>query len=179
MNKQKVIWKKIPTFNYSISNIGEIRNDSTGLILKPKPHPKGYLYTGISKGGKRIPFKIHRLVASAFIPNPDKKKQVNHINGIKSDNRVENLEWNTQFENMQNAIKLFGKKHFVPKKDNSGYNSTSRKEINQFTLEGKFIREWSGAREVERTLKINHQNIVYNLKGKTSHAYGYIWKYKN
>jgi len=172
------MWKKVKGFNYSVSDIGEIRNDETGMILKPKNHPSGYFYIGLHKDRKKYGFKIHRLVAEAFIKNPENKPQVNHINGIKNNNRVENLEWNTATENIRNAIKLFGKHHFVTKNDKKNYNSTSHKTILQFTLDNKFVKKWSGARQVERELNLNHQNIIYNLKGETKHAYGFIWKYE-
>ena len=171
-------WKKIKDFDYSVSSIGNIRNDKTGLILKSKKHPKGYLYIGLFKNKRRHSFKIHRIVAECFINNYKNKSQVNHINGIKNDNRVINLEWSTPKENINHAIKLFGKRHFVTKNDKKNYNSTSHKSILQFTLDDKFIRKWSGARQVERELKVNHQNIIHNLKGNTKFAYGFKWKYE-
>lgn len=83
--------------NYSISNLGNVRNDKTGRILKPYIKPSGYKQ--VQLGRKTIPQYIHRLVAIAFIPNIENKPQVNHINGNKGDNRVENLEWVTASEN--------------------------------------------------------------------------------
>ena len=83
--------------NYSISNLGNVRNDKTGRILKPYIKPSGYKQ--VQLGRKTIPQYIHRLVAIAFIPNIENKPQVNHINGNKGDNRIENLEWVTASEN--------------------------------------------------------------------------------
>lgn len=89
---------KIEEFNnYSISNLGNVKNDKTGRILKTYTKPSGYKQ--VQLGRKTIPQYIHRLVAKAFIPNDDNKPQVNHKNGDKSDNRVENLEWVTASEN--------------------------------------------------------------------------------
>ena len=89
---------KIEEFNnYSISNLGNVKNDKTGRILKTYTKPSGYKQ--VQLGRKTIPLYIHRLVAKAFIPNDDNKPQVNHKNGDKSDNRVENLEWVTASEN--------------------------------------------------------------------------------
>ena len=87
-----VEWKKIEERpNYSISNDGQIRNDKTGRILKPYKGTAGYYQ--VMMGRKTIPLYVHRLVAQAFIENPDNLPQVDHINGDKLDNRVENLRW--------------------------------------------------------------------------------------
>lgn len=92
------IFVKIKDYdNYSISNIGNVRNDKTQRILKAYTKPSGYKQ--VQLGRKTIPQYVHRLVAKAFIPNEHNKPQVNHKNGNKGDNRVENLEWVTASEN--------------------------------------------------------------------------------
>lgn len=91
---------------YEVSTIGNIKsfNGKAPRILKPSPNKNGYLRVCIYIGDKKKNCFVHRLVAQAFIPNPDNKPEVNHKNGIKTDNRVENLEWVTTSENVQHAF---------------------------------------------------------------------------
>lgn len=105
---------------YQISTLGRVKSFKRypeGQIRRPGTSPKGYLKVVISINGERTTCPIHRLVAEAFIPNPENKHCVNHINGNKADNRVENLEWVTESENVQHAhdiglkIEPQGEKH--------------------------------------------------------------------
>lgn len=97
-------WKQIDDTQFYISNMGRIKNIETGRILESQLNPKGYLVTRVTINREKRNFKPHRLVAKYFIPNPENKEQVNHINGVKTDNRLENLEWCTNYENAHHAI---------------------------------------------------------------------------
>lgn len=101
-------WKHTHIFpnEYLVSSEGEVKSVRTGKILKPTTDKDGYLYYVLCVNGNRKTIKAHRLVASAFIPNAENKPAIDHINGIKTDNRVSNLRWVTNQENTHNPITL-------------------------------------------------------------------------
>lgn len=100
-------FKKIDGFdNYIIYRNGNVQNTKTKRILKFELVSKGYPMVQLCKAGKCTHFYIHRLLAIYFIPNPHNKKYVNHINGLMSDNRLQNLEWSTPKENIQHAYRI-------------------------------------------------------------------------
>lgn len=119
-------WKKIEGFSlYEISDMGEIktfnhRNKGKTAIMKPALDGGGYLRTVLIRDDKKYhTVKVHRLVAQTFIPNPENKPQVNHINGIRSDNRVSNLEWNTASENVKHSFNFLNKERLMGEKNPS------------------------------------------------------------
>lgn len=126
-------------------------------------HYKGYLTTYLSKNNKQKHYFTHRLVAEAFIPNPNNFLEVNHIDENKQNNNVNNLEWCTRKYNT----------HYngIDKKRNS-------KKIIQYDKEGKIVKEWECIMEVQRQLGFNNANICQCCKGKYKTVGGYIWKYK-
>lgn len=101
------IWRSIPGYGskYEVSNKGNVRNQN-GALLKPFLIHQGYLVVDLCRMGKKTHKRLNRLVAEAFIPNPEKKTEVNHKNGNKKDNRAENLEWSTKSENMIHAYRF-------------------------------------------------------------------------
>ena len=99
------IYTKYYISDYEITREGEVINKHTGKTLKPQPNGKGYLRFAVQTDlGKRFVF-VHRLVANLYVPNPDGKPQVNHIDGNKRNNCAENLEWVTNEENRSHAVK--------------------------------------------------------------------------
>lgn len=101
-------WKEIKGFEgvYEISNLGNVKRVETQLVLKLRKHSAGYFSICLWKDGKDHYRFIHRLVAAAFIENPENKKEVNHKDGIKTNNAIENLEWVTPKENQQHSVRI-------------------------------------------------------------------------
>ena len=130
-------WKKVAGFdNYSVSDRGNVRNDKTGRILKPGTNTHGYLYVNLRKNKKPSIKDVHRLVSLAFIPNPENKKCVDHINNDIKNNKLTNLRWVTAQQNQQNAKKS--------KRNTSGakgvyYVKKTNKWIARITIDGKTI----------------------------------------
>lgn len=102
------IWKEITGYEgiYEISSFGNLRSIYRRQYFILKPKQTGYCVVSLRKNGRNQELKVHRIVAAAFIPNTENKPVVNHINGIKNDNRVENLEWVTHRENICVHYKL-------------------------------------------------------------------------
>ena len=100
-------WKTAEGYGVEVSTDGEVRNPRTGNILRQRKSRKGYMTVAVRPDGKWSKskcFRVHREVAKAFIPNPNNKPQVNHIDGNKTNNKATNLEWMTHKENQQHAI---------------------------------------------------------------------------
>ena len=99
------VWKPVIGFeNYLVSNLGNVLNQKYNRYKKPTLGRNGYWSVGLSKNGKYTSCLLHRIVALAFIPNPQNKPQVNHINCNKKDNSVQNLEWVTSQENNLHSV---------------------------------------------------------------------------
>lgn len=123
----------------------------------------GYLQVALQKHKKRKDEKIHRLVAEAFIPNPENKPQVNHIDGDKTNNNVNNLEWTTTSENQLHSIYVL--KHNI-------------KTVLQYDKNRNFIKEWEAIQLASKKLNIQSSDISDCCRNKRKTAGGYIWRYK-
>ena len=181
MNKE--VWKDIKIKKnskfydfegtYQISNYGAVKNIKINKLLTPLIDKNGYIIYSLVKNKKSSLFKAHRLVAETFIQNVENKPQVNHKDGNKKNNYVENLEWVTNGENSKHAweTKLKTKKY-----RNENHNS---KKVLQFTLDGNFIKEYDCIKDAVIKLHLkSHTNISQCIHKKQKSAYGYIWKLK-
>ena len=193
------IWKDVVGYEglYQVSNLGRVKS------LRVKRHADGIMTTKIRKNGyafiflhinnKRIWKSVHRLVAQAFIPNPDNKPQIDHIDGNPSNNIVTNLRWATGKENMNNPITLkrmsfsmggernpfYGKKHTEETKKHLSEKAKERGGIPvvQYTKDGLFIKVWEHATFAGKTLGISSSSISACCLGKRKSIGGYTWKY--
>lgn len=171
------IWKDIKDYEglYQVSNLGRVkslnyRHIGKERILKPLKAINGYLFVILYKDGKKDIFRVHRLVAETFIPNPENKPEVNHKSENKTDNRVENIEWIWHKDNCNHGTR----NERVSKKLTNGKLS---KPVLQFTLDGEFVREWPSTQECGRNGFI-YQKISLCCRGKQKSHKGYKWKYK-
>lgn len=179
------IWKDIPGYNgkYRVSNLGNVMsinylNQGIDKLLSLKNHHSGYLIVRLCSGNKSDQKNrtVHSLVAEAFIPNPYNKRCVNHIDGNKKNNRVDNLEWVTHRENTQHAIRT-GLRD--PHKNNhpKGADTINSRSVIQYSKSGEYIRTWDCISDAARYIGINPCMITNNASGRTKSAHGFVWKY--
>ena len=169
------VWKQIEGYdNYMVSNQGRVKSLKNGKekVLKCCKYKDEYLSINLCKNGKQKIHKIHRLVAEAFIPNPDNKPCIDHINTDKNDNRVDNLRWVTHKENSNNPLTINKWKIKIGKLHHN------HKPILQFSLDGEFIRKWDCACDIQRELGFNQSNISSCCLGKRTKAGGFIWGFE-
>ena len=167
-------WKTISKYpTHEVSNLGNIRSKKTKRIRKLWKDRDGYYQLNIYNARHNY-IKVHRLVAQAFVPNPLNKPQVNHINGIKTDNRVENLEWCSCKENIQHAHRLgiANTKHLE-----KFYKSIS-KEVAQIK-DGKVINIYPSLAAAAKSVGVDASSISYACKRETRTIKGFQWKLTN
>ena len=169
------IWKDIPGYEglYQVSNFGRVRSILTGRIRKYGDNGHGYKFIPLCKNNKTRNYYIHRLVAALFIKNPYNKKTVNHINGIKADNYVSNLEWATQSENTQHGFD----NGLIKQK--AGVENPGSKPVLKYSLSGEFICEYENISIAATNNKISASSISMNCKQRTKRAGNFQWKLKS
>lgn len=179
----KEIWKNVPVEPYSeffmVSNFGNIKMikkcsihrkfDGKETLITPNIGSWGYKVIRLTALNQSKDFLVHRLVAMTFIENPQNKTQVNHIDGNKLNNCVDNLEWTTPSENIQHAydtglISYYDKDHHL-------------KPVYQFDLNGNYIQQWDNITEAGRSLNINYTSISSCCSKNRNSAGGFLWSY--
>ena len=164
-----VLWKPIKGLEryYLVSSSGQIWSLRTNKILKPKIDKYGYKAVCLSVKGKVYHRTIHRLVAQTFIPNPLNLPTVNHINEIKTDNRVENLEWLSVIDNNNYGTR-----------NKRMSNTKCKKPVEQIFPDGT-CRRYKGVKDASRKTGIHRCQIANCCKGIGKTAGGYEWRYIN
>ena len=160
-------WKDVKGYEglYQVSSLGGVKRVTTGRILKGCKNSKGYLLVNLYKNSIVSNNTIHRLVAEAFIPNPDNKPQVNHIDEDKTNNKVSNLEWMTAKENINHGT------------HNERAGKTKSIPIIATNLKTDESQEFYGVSECARQLGLHQQNITQVLQDKRRQTGGYIFEY--
>lgn len=164
------IWEDIKGYpNYEVSNLGRVKNKNRNKIIK-NFFNKGYKLVSLNKNNKRKTFRLHRLVAEAFIPNPDNLPQVNHKDEDKTNNRVDNLEWCTHDYNSK-----YGTRGKRISENVSGYKHHSAKKV--LCIETGEIFEC--CRDAEKKIGVARCSVskAANPKQEQQTSGGYHWKY--
>ena len=161
----KEIWKDVQGFDglYQVSNIGRVKSLATNRILKQSIRSDGYLTVSLHKDGKQKSFLAHRLVASAYIGNPDNYPQINHKDENKTNNCVSNLEWCTPMYNAN-----YGSRN---------EKGSAAKSIPIICVETG--EEFLGLKMAGKSVGVTNQCIWNACKGKRKTAGGFHWKYKS
>lgn len=159
------IWRDIEGYEnlYQVSNLGRVKSLKYGKerIMKERICTNGYLNTCLCKDGKAKYYLTHRLVAKAFIPNPDNLPEINHIDEDITNNNAENLEW-------------------CDRKYNNNFGSHNKRMAESKSKKVLCVETgkiYSSLLQVERELGYKHQGIIYACKGKYKQAYGFHWRY--
>ena len=160
--------RKVPGYpKYTVHSDGTIYSKYINDFLKPSKNKDGYLCSTLCEPGKTKNFRVHILIAKCFIPNPENKPIVNHKDLIKTNNRIENLEWVTSKENRIHALK-------------NGANPGGRPQrVYQFTKKGELLKEYKTISQAAKETKISRKCISYALSGRSIYSGGFFWSREN
>ena len=163
-------WKAIAGYEgiYEVSDLGRVRSLKYGKekILKPGKNQGGYLHVVLCKDGQSKTITVHRLVADAFVPNPNNLETINHKDEVKTNNTVTNLEWMSQKDNLNYGTR------------NKRVGEALSKQVQMFDKStGELLATFPSLAEAERVTEINQGNISSCCNGKYKSAGGYKWRY--
>ena len=187
------IWKDVKGYEgyYQVSNFGRVKSlyrefwsGKDHRILKKYPEALlkiwldngGDEYVTLCKEAKCRKYKVHRLVGEAFIPNPENKPQIDHIDTVRTNNRVGNLRWATRRENNLNPITM--KRYSDTKMGDKNPIKKIKKKVLQIDINtNEIIKTWDSAVDAAKEIGVHSSNIYRSIYGQISNCKGYIWKY--
>ena len=183
------IWKPVLGYEdlYEVSSKGRVRklrfinnyvNKEKIFEISLKNNGTGYYKVFLYKNGKKCQKLVHRLVAEAFLERPEGKDFVNHIDGNKKNNNVENLEWCTRSENMLHAYR--NGLATAQAKGKFGEDNPKAKRVNMYSMDGVLLETFGSLIDAAHHVKATKScHICSCCKGKLKSAYGYVWRYAN
>ena len=175
------IWKYIDGYgkDYRISNLGRIESlkFKKPKILSPTDNGKGYLIIGLSKNNKRKNYYMHRLVATAFIENPNRYKEINHKDNNVQNNCTENLEWCSRSYNVKYSFDKGTHKPPMSMLGKKGKLHPISIPVKQFDIDGNFIKEYESASIASQETNICYMSIKKCRCKKQKTAGGFVWTY--
>ena len=174
---EEEIWKDIVGYEgeYKVSNFANVLRVKDGYLLCPVISSRGYYVVGL----KHRQFQLSRLVLSAFVPNPENKPQVDHIDGNPLNNCLSNLRWATSKENINNPITNFRQREAMRKKWRDGVYDGNKRKILQYTKRGELIKTWPCIKDAADSLGKNKATIINSLRHpeKWKSMHGFLWCY--
>lgn len=166
-------WKSVAGYEglYEVSDLGRVRNAKSGRMLKPCRHKLGYMSVMLYKEKEPRRHNIHRLVAMAFIDNPNGFGVVNHIDENKANNKVDNLEWCSVEHNMRHGT-------LQERLSNMrGHDGRNKKPVAQIREDGQVVKIFESVAQASRETKTARASIYLSCRGNNKKANGFYWSY--